>query len=139
MVLSGTGNLDIALPIELMLTLRDALYKLQRCPSVSLAQISTPLFAYEPVLRGLQATRPTRFLRDGTLLSKPHKPRATSGDLSDIGHESIPGLIRNLRMTADINKPVTLDNAQTEAFICGLTQKVALIQGPPGIHFPIAS
>ena len=34
---------------------------------MSLAQISTPLFAYEPVLRSLQAMQPVLLLR-GTLL-----------------------------------------------------------------------
>ena len=117
---------------------KDALHQLQRCPLVSLAQISTPLFAYEPILRGLQAMRPTRFLLDGTLLSKPHEPRVASGDLSDIGPGSIPYLMRNLQTTMDTKKTITLDTAQSEAFVCGLAQKVALIQGPPGIGFSIA-
>jgi len=116
---------------------KDALYRLRRYPSISLAQISTPLFAYEPVLRGLQAMRPIRFLLDGTLLAKPHGPRAATGDLSDTDQENVTDLLQNLQVTASTKKTLTLDDAQTEAFICGLTQKVALIQGPPGIHFPI--
>ena len=113
---------------------KDALYRLQRCPLVSLAQISTPLFAYEPVLRSLQAMRPVRFFHGGTLLVKPHRPLATGGRLSDIDQETIHDLVHDLGTTAG----VSLDNAQTEAFICGLTQKVALIQGPPGIYSPFS-
>ena len=116
-------------------TVKDTLFQLRRYPLVSLVQINTPLFAYEPVLRSLQAMRPSRFLFDGTLLVKPHRPRAAPGDLSDIDQWRVPDLVRNLTAT-DIQKPITLDNAQREAFLCGLTQKVALIQGPPGIHFP---
>ena len=35
---------------------------------MSLAQISTPLFAYKPVLRSLQAMQPVLLLLGGTLL-----------------------------------------------------------------------
>ena len=119
----------IAVQLGERMIAKDALYRLQRCPLVSLAQISTPLFAYEPVLRSLQAMRPVRFLLGGSLFVKPHRPRVAEGELSDIGPESV----HDLGTTAG----VSLDNAQTEAFICGLTQKVALIQGPPGIYFPI--
>jgi len=125
----------VAVKLGGRVAVKEALYQLQQCPSVSLAQISTPLFAYEPVLRGLQAMGPTRFLLNGTLLVKPHRPRAAAGELSDIDQEYVPELIQNLGMTTNTKKTVTLDGAQTEAFLCGLTQKVALIQGPPGIHF----
>ena len=67
---------------------------------MTLTQINTPLFAYEPVLRGLQ-----EYVRD---------------------------LVDKLERTTHTNNPIAFDSAQTEAFICGLTQKVALIQGPPG-------
>ncbi|KAF9647223.1 hypothetical protein BDM02DRAFT_3188145 [Thelephora ganbajun] len=111
---------------------KDALYQLKRSPSVSLAQISTPLFAYEPVLRSLQAMQPIRFLRSGTLLEKPHRPQTSVGELSGTDQGSIPDLIRKLEMTTNSKKNITLDNAQMDAFTCGLTQKVALVQGPPG-------
>ena len=110
---------------------KDALYRLHTWPSVSLAQIDTPLFAYEPVLRSLQAMKPIRFLLGGALLVKPHMPRIPDGKLSEIDRTSVRGLINRLGITS---KGIMLDNAQTEAFICGLTQKVALIQGPPGIR-----
>ena len=114
-------------------TMRDALFKLHRA-SLSLVQINTPIFAYEPVLRGLQSMSwsPGPFFLDGTLFTKPHTPRAVQGDLSNIGSGLASGLINGL---VGIRNPITLDDAQTEAFVCGLTQKVALIQGPPGICF----
>jgi hypothetical protein len=114
--------------------IKDILFQLRRCSLVSLVQINTPLFAYEPVLRGLQMMRPSRFLFDGILLAKPHRSRSAPGDLSDINQESVPDLVGKLTATGT-RKPVTLDDAQMEAFFCGLTQEVALIQGPPGIHF----
>ena len=110
-------------------TAKDALHRLHRCPSVSLAQINTPLFAYEPVLRSLQVMEPIRFLLGGTLLAKPHILRIADGELSEIDQTSVGGLINRLGMTSE---GITLDDAQTEAFVYGLTQKVALIQGPPG-------
>ena len=116
--------------------IKDTLSQLRRYPLVSLAQISTPLFAYEPVLRGLQAMRPIRFLLDGSLLIKPHRPRAAPGDLSDVDQEDASDFVHNLRTSLDPRAPITLDDAQMRAFICGLTQKVALIQGPPGFCFP---
>ncbi|KAF9791979.1 P-loop containing nucleoside triphosphate hydrolase protein [Thelephora terrestris] len=111
---------------------KSALHKLQRRPLVSLAQINTPLFAYEPVLRSLREMRLVRFLRGGTLLVKPHEPQDAEGELSGVDQETIHGCIRDLEETSDTTTKITLDNAQTEAFVCGLTQKVALIQGPPG-------
>ena len=114
-------------------TTKDALSQLRRHHSVSLAQISTPLFAYEPVLRSLQAMRFVRFLRSGALLVKPHRPRAADGELSDIDRVSLLSLIHGLDRTPGAIGGIMLDVAQTEALIWGLTQKVALIQGPPGI------
>jgi len=116
--------------------IKDTLSQLRRCSLVSLAQISTPLFAYEPVLRSLQAMRLIPFLLDGTLLAKPHRPRAAPGDLSDIDQEDVSDFIRDLPTSLGAQNPIALDDAQMRAFICGLTQKVALIQGPPGIRFP---
>ena len=126
---------SIAVQLGERSTIKDALYKFRRYPLVSLVQINTPLFAYEPVLRGLQAMRPTQFLLDGTLLVKPHTPQAVWSGLSDIEEEHISDLIRALSPATGTQKPIALDDAQTKAFICGLTQKVALIQGPPGIRY----
>jgi len=117
-------------------TIRDTLSRLRRCSLVSLVQISTPLFAYEPILRSLQAIQPIPFLLDGTLLVKPHIPRAAPGDLSDVNQEDVSNFIRDLPTSTDAQTPITLDDAQMRAFNCGLTQKVALIQGPPGTHPP---
>ena len=116
---------------------KDALYRLQRFPIVSLAQINTPLFAYEPVLRSLQDIQPVRFLLGGALLLKPHRPQTAEGELSDTDQESVHDLIRDLEITSNAMGGITLDNAQTKAFVYGLTQKVALIQGPPGTRFPL--
>ena len=125
----------IAVQLGGSIIIKDTLSQLRRCSFVSLAQISTPLFAYEPVLRSLQAMPPIPFVLDGTLLAKPHRSRAAPGDLSDIDQEDVSDLIRDLRTSSDPQTSITLDDAQMRAFICGLTQKVALIQGPPGIHF----
>ena len=125
----------IAVQLEGTATVKGALLRLRRCPRVSLLQLNTPLFAYEPILRSLQAMEPSRFLLDSTLLVKPHRPRATSGNLSDIDQETISDLLCRLPTTTGSQRQITLDNAQMEAFVCGLTQKVALIQGPPGNCF----
>ena len=122
----------IAVQLEGRVAIKDALYRLRRCPLVSLAQINTPLFAYEPVLRGLQAMRPIRFFFDGTLLVKPHRPRAAPSNLADIDQGDVSIMIQNLSSATATQRHIMLDDAQTKAFICGLTQKVALIQGPPG-------
>ena len=126
----------IAVQLEGRTAIKNALYELRQYPLVSLVQLNAPLFAYEPVLRSLQAMRFTQFLRDGTLLVKPHRPSAAPGDLSDIDQVDVSALLYNLPLATGTRDPIALDDAQMKAFICGLTQKVALIQGPPGIHFP---
>jgi len=125
---------SIAVQLEGRSTIKDTLYQLRRYALVSLVQINTPLFAYEPVLRSLQAMIPTEFLLDGTLLVKPHRTWAAPGNLSDTEEEDVPALIRDLPPVGSTQKPIILDDQQTKAFICGLTQKAALIQGPPGIR-----
>ena len=111
-----------------------ALLRLKTVNSVSLVQIDTAVFAFEPVLRALQelkdmplvdellfwcpeSSMPQPSYAPTTLISQVEKDPA--GDLQDL-----------LSMT----KSIQLDESQSSSLLTGLKQKVSLIQGPPGMY-----
>lgn len=113
------------------------LARVPKATRVKLIQIDTSVFSYEPVLVALQEKRTLPlvqeilFFREGMLSLPPsHYP------------EKVVNKIQ-LDPTADMQhifmtpEPVQLDEAQTSALVNALSQRVGLIQGPPGQYsFP---
>ncbi|KAI1172371.1 P-loop containing nucleoside triphosphate hydrolase protein [Nemania sp. FL0916] len=94
--------------------------------------LSTPVFAYEPVLERLQ--RKTDIELELDLLGLSDTPQ-----LSELPLEAIIDSLyqlqlgfSNLQSLLELSKPLSLDSSQIQALIHGLTYKVSLIQGPPG-------
>ena len=109
-----------------------ALLRLKTGQKVKLMQIQTGIFAYEPILKGLQSL--VEFpLADELLywtssklpsqLSK--KPTTIIKTLEADPSYDLQGLLRT-------PKTVKLDDSQASSLLTGLKQKVSLIQGPPG-------
>lgn len=109
-----------------------ALLRLKTARSVILVQIDTAVFAFEPVLRGLQELKEMPlvdellFWSTTSSMSEPlHAPTALidqveinpTGDLQDL---------------LNMNTSIHLDKSQALSLLTGLKQKVSLIQGPPG-------
>jgi hypothetical protein len=125
-------------PPEIVLQFEDeegtrlALHKLKRGNDIKLIQINTGVFAYEPVLKALQQTR-TLPLSSELLLWK-------EGDiLEEIRNQATPIVdalqrdpCQNLKRLLGTSKNIRLDASQARSLLFGLTQKVSLIQGPPG-------
>jgi hypothetical protein len=95
-------------------------------------QVDTAVFAYKPFLKCLQTM--TELPMQNQLLNLGSE---SSEVLSGIEPTRIVEKIRDnrgsdLQSTLGTTKSVLLDAAQAESLLSGLTQKVSLIQGPPG-------
>ncbi|KAF8957451.1 P-loop containing nucleoside triphosphate hydrolase protein [Flammula alnicola] len=123
---------EIVLQFEDAESTQKALYKLKLKSDVFLIQIDTAVFAYEPVLKGLQQAN-TLPLSSELLLWK-------KGDLLEEISEQPTAVVQALRMNPQGNlrtilstaNDIKLDTSQARSLLSGLTQKVSLIQGPPG-------
>ena len=111
----------------------NALMRLPKAKHVKLIHIDTAVFSYEPILTALQMKRTLPlereilFFRDGMVLDPPtHQPKAVVAAI-----KAAP--TQNLQHFLDTPKPIHLDQAQADALINALSQRVALIQGPPGM------
>lgn len=103
---------------------------------ISCLLLHTPLFAYEPVLNGL--SRMSNIPLEESLLHwTPGKPAPRidytltaemSGFLARLEEDSSLDLRETLRLSSEVR----LDPSQAACFNAGLSQSVALIQGPPG-------
>lgn len=123
---------EIILQFEGDESTKNALLKLKLQNDITLVQINTAVFAFEPILKGLQQAK-TLPLSSELLLWK-------EGDVSEEAETQADSVIRalrinpryNLKLILDLDKDVILDDSQAKSLILGLTQKVSLIQGPPG-------
>ncbi|KAI7570379.1 P-loop containing nucleoside triphosphate hydrolase protein [Hortaea werneckii] len=102
--------------------------------SLDFVLMSTPVFAYEPILRCLQ-TKLELPLSD-LLLSTNEDERVEDGLTSEITPcdltEALLHSRTNVQDILNLPKPVQLDESQLKSLVAGLRQSVSLIQGPPG-------
>jgi len=131
-----------------------ALLRIKSAKNIKIVQLSTALFAYEPVLRQLQEMKELSLEEEilrwehGKSLSPPKYEmrddilNVITGNFNPNMRDSIPDLIANLERdpSFDLKDPLQLpsstklDKSQSACFIAGLRQKVTLIQGPPGMQ-----
>ena len=109
-----------------------SLLKLKTAQHVKLVQIDAAVFAYEPVLRGLQGLRDMPLVDElllwspeSVLTQPPHAPMALIDSLESDPSQDIQGLLQT-------EQPIRLDESQMNSLLTGLRQRVSLIQGPPG-------
>ena len=114
------------------------LLRLHNAKNVKLLQIDTAIFAFEPVLKALQKTQyipvsdELLFWKPGVTLQTP--PQMADGVISAIeANHSV-----NLQYLLQTPNPIQLDRSQALSILSGLTQRVSLIQGPPGTYIDIA-
>lgn len=110
----------------------NVLTRLKNGGDVKMVQIDTALFAYEPVLRAIQDIKDVPLAEELLLWSKDSPPRPPSFNEPDIitALKLNPGC--ELQSYLGTSFSVKLDKQQAASLITGLTQKVSLIQGPPG-------
>ena len=123
---------QIVLELEGEMAMQKLLLRMKSAADVKLIQIDVAVFAYEPILNALKSMRvlplsaELLFWGQGSapgLLTLPYK---------------LKGVVDHVRSGADVGKLVDLPNqtildaAQQRSLINGLTQKLSIIQGPPG-------
>jgi len=113
----------------------NALIRLRSARHIKLIQIDTAVFSYEPILRALQEKRglpfeeEILFFNEGMDLGRPiHCPSSLVTELQC--------QTTDLQSLLQTPKPINLDQAQMDALVNALSQRVALIQGPPGAPEP---
>jgi hypothetical protein len=122
----------IAVQLQGQASVIKALIALKTAGPVTLVQIDTALFSYEPILKSLQDAKSVPlssellFLHNGSDQSTP--PARFRRIIEAIKREPGCELQRLLRTP----KSIKLDKSQAASLVSGLSQNVSLIQGPPG-------
>jgi hypothetical protein len=111
----------------------NALMRVPKAEHVKLIHMDTAVFAYEPILTALQMKRTLPLEREilsfeeGMVLEPPvHQPKAIVRAIKAAPTQNLQHLLGTPEATH-------LDQAQADALINALSQKIALIQGPPGM------
>lgn len=114
--------------------LKKALLYLKLYDDVDFLLVDTPIFAYEPILECLQEkvdfplTQELFLYEEGQQVQKSNLiPQSMIQNLQGKGGGNIQDILRTA-------KPVKLDASQLDSLLAGLTQRVSLIQGPPGMR-----
>jgi len=108
------------------------LTQLKIAGDVKMVQIDTALFAYQPVLKAIQDIKDVPLADELLFWTEGRPTRPPSFDEPDIvaALKLKPGC--DLQSYLGTSSSVKLDEQQTASLITGLSQKVSLIQGPPG-------
>ena len=116
-----------------------ALLKLQTSKHITLVQLSTAVFAYEPVLTALQEKQDIIFAPELLFWGDGDEIESISDPPMQIIEALQTDPSQNLQEYFNTPGRIVLDEAQSASLLLGLTQRVSLIQGPPGtnIHFSI--
>ena len=119
----------------------NALRKLRLGDDVTLIQIDTALFSYEPILKGLQQIETLPLSSELLLWKKGDKISLVSGQLGPKERKKTMQVVETLRRNPQTDlrsilsttKSIQLDDTQSASLISGLEQTISLIQGPPGM------
>jgi len=113
-------------------TMSKALVKMKTSDEIKLVQLDTAVFAYEPFLNQLQKMIDVP-LRDEILdWVKGQSIPGPTAQLTTIIKQLQERSGKDLKSVLGLVKSVTLDDSQMESLRSCLTQRVSLIQGPPG-------
>ena len=113
--------------------LKKSLLYLKLYSDVDFLVVDTPIFAYEPILKCLQESvemplTEELFLyeRDQLIKNSSLAPWHVISELKEVYRHNIQNILQT-------TQSVTLDPSQLKSLLAGLTQRVSLIQGPPGM------
>jgi hypothetical protein len=125
------------IPIRIEGDVVQALLKLKvlvsdRDINLKLIQMSTALFAYEPVLKALQTAKSIPLHEELLFWDAKSQLRYSSVYPSSIVDSLQSNPNQDLSQLLGTSQPINLDASQNASLIMGLRQVVSLIQGPPG-------
>ena len=114
-----------------------ALLQLRMGRQIQLIQLNTAVFAYEPVLRQLQATN-QMYLQDEIIHWSLGSPLQKVAASQSSHYDAIVRVLKvntssDLMELLELPSTTTLDRSQAECFLAGITQRLSLVQGPPGM------
>lgn len=113
-----------------------ALVALKMKRKIQLIQLNAAVFAYEPILKQLQDTKQL-LLNDEIMLWDQNQGLRLVPASNQI---SMAALATNVRLNSsfelkdllELSKSTHLDESQAKCFLSGLTQRLSILQGPPG-------
>ena len=123
---------EIVLQFEGGESTTNALRKLKLGDDVTLIQIDTALFSYEPILKGLQQTKTLPLSSELLLWKKGDEISYVSDQAVQVVEALRHNPQTNLQSLLSTSNSIQLDNTQAASLISGLEQTISLIQGPPG-------
>ncbi|KAI9888232.1 MAG: hypothetical protein M1814_000943 [Vezdaea aestivalis] len=113
-----------------------ALYEIKFAQKMDLVQLSTAMFAYEPVLKQLQEIKELSLAEELMLWQPNKKMRGSNFHENERFSKLISVLEQNpskqLQGILQLPKPVQLDDSQAKCLLGGLKDRLILVQGPPG-------
>lgn len=124
----------IVLEFDDQASMENTLLRLPRAKNVQLYQINTAVFSYEPVLLALKEKKGLSLSRELLLWENMQTSSALPppGCPHDIVNTIRYKPTQDLRNLLGVSKSIILDSAQAKSLISALSQRVSLIQGPPG-------
>jgi hypothetical protein len=114
----------------------NSLLKSKTAKNIKLVQLSTAVFAYEPVLRQLKEIKELSMEDEILHWERSKDLQQPSYQLAKDMLDIITGLeinhTRDLQRVLRLPRSTKLDKSQAACFVAGLRQRSSLVQGPPG-------
>jgi hypothetical protein len=114
----------------------NTLLRIKTAKNIKLVQLSTAVFAYEPVLKQLKEIKELSLENDILHWEKSKDLPPPSFTLDTIMLDIIAAVeddpTRDLQHVLRLPHSTRLDRSQASCFIAGLRQRLSLVQGPPG-------
>lgn len=129
---------EIVLQVEGHLATTQTLLRLKKARNVKLCMMNIALFAYEPVLNALKKTSSLQLELELIRWSKNSPIESLQSPPLHIIQAIQANPKQDLSHILKTSRQILLDGAQASSLLSGLTQRVSLIQGPPGaFSFPL--
>lgn len=131
-LLAESPNPVIVLQFEGESNTVKALMKMKDATNLTLVPVDTAVFAYEPILKTLQNSRTLPLSEEMLFWDAAQQPAVVHRAPTVIENLIRQDPAAELQDMLQTPKSIKLDPTQSNSFLAGLTQAIAIIQGPPG-------
>ena len=129
----------LVLQLEGETSITKSLLKLKTATSIRLVQIDSAVFSFEPILNAIKEIQVLPLSPELLFWNQGNDISIPSSQLSTVVESIRLNRHRDLQGVIGTPTPVLLDQSQADSLLAGLTQKVSLIQGPPGDYLLLTS